>query len=114
MPISWPGINFTKPASKKYLEVTFFPNTTDRLFIGSDDPHQHQGIYQVVVHWNIGDGEYPARRVAGAIADHFPTDLRVTLDGVVVQVAKRPDVASALVENEGVQIPVSISYRAFV
>lgn len=111
-PISWPNVSFTPPNSRRYLRVTHLPNTTDRLFIGSNEPHRHQGILQVMVVAPLNSGESAVRAIAAAVADHFPTDVRLVSDGVSVRITKRPDIASALVTETELQIPVSISYRA--
>lgn len=112
-PVSWPNVNFTAPASKKYLRVSHLPNTTDRLFVGNADPHQHQGILQIMVCAPLNSGEATARELAGLIANHFPVGLRLHSGGVQVKITKRANIASALITATELQIPVSISYRAF-
>lgn len=108
LPVAWPNTNFSVPTSKKYLEVRHFPNTTERPWIGSSEPHLHQGILQVTVHWPLNANELPAREIAGLVASHFPPDFEMASG---VRVTKRPDVSSALVEETDIQIPVSIRYR---
>lgn len=111
-PVAWPNVNFTAPSSKRYLRVSHLPNTTDRLYIGSREPHQHQGILQVMVVAPLNSGEAAPRAIAAAVADHFPADLRLTSGGVKVRITKRPDIASALTTDTELQIPVSIRYEA--
>ena len=112
-PVAWPNVNFTAPANKRYIRVAHLPNTTERLYIGSREPHQHQGILQVMVVAPLNSGEATPRAIAAAVADHFPADLRLVQDGVTVKITKRPDIAAALPTDTELQIPVSISYRAF-
>lgn len=112
-PVAWPNVAFTPPNPKKYLRVTQMPNVTDRLVIGSDGPHQHQGILQVMVCAPLNSGEATAREVAGLVANHFPADLRLTSGGLTVRITKRANIASALVTDTELQIPVSIPYRCF-
>lgn len=109
-PVAWPNLSFTAPADRRYLRVSHLPNSTDRLFVGSSDPHQHQGILQVVVCAPLNKGEAAVMEIAGLVADHFPPDLLMA-DGV--RVSKRADIATALIEDTEIQIPVSIRYRAF-
>lgn len=113
LPIAWTGKNFTKPSSGKYLEVIFAPNMTNRVFIGSDDPHQRMGILQINVHWPHGDFERVARDLAGQVAAHFATDLVIPLDGIEVRITKAPDVISALTSPTDITIPVMVEYEAW-
>lgn len=110
-PVAWPNVAFTPPASKKYLRVSHLPNVTDRLYIGSDDPHQHQGILQIMVCASLNSGEAGARETAGLVASHFPVDMRLSSGAASVEITKRPNIASALITDTEIQIPVSIAYR---
>jgi len=110
-PVAWPNVNFVPPTSKRYLRVTHFVNTTDRLYIGSDDPHQHQGILQIMVCAPLNSGEAAARETAGLVANHFAVDQRLISGSVSVEITKRPNIASALITDTEIQIPVSIAYR---
>jgi hypothetical protein len=110
-PVAWPNLSFKAPANKRYLRVSHLPNTTDRLYIGSSEPHQHQGILQVTVCAPLNSGEEAAREIAGLVANHFPADLALA-NGV--RITKRPNTASALIIDTELQIPVSIAYRCEV
>jgi hypothetical protein len=113
LPISWPNLNFTAPASRKYLRVQFVPNTNNRVFIGSEAPHQRLGLLQVVLHWPLNQGESAPRDIAGQIAAHFPTDLRLVADVVEVRVTEAPTVANLLVTETDVQIPVIVPWETW-
>ena len=112
-PVAWPNVSFTPPANKKYLRVSHLPNTTDRLFVGNADPHRHQGILQIMVCAPLNSGEAAARELAGLVASHFPPGLTLYSGGVRVKITKRSNIASALLTNTEMQIPVSIEYQAF-
>lgn len=112
-PVAWPNVNFAPPASKKYLRVSHLPNSTDRLFVGNADPHRHQGILQIMVCAPLNSGEAAAREIAGLVVSHFSAGLTLHSGGVQVKITKRANIASALVTNTELQIPVSIEYRAF-
>jgi len=112
-PVSWPNMSFVAPATKRYLRVSHLPNVTDRLYIGSDDPHQHQGILQIMVCAPLNSGEAGARETAGLVANHFGVDLRLNSGSLSVRITKRPNIASALITDTEIQIPVSISYECF-
>lgn len=111
--ISWPNVNFVPPANKRYLRVSHLPNTTDRLYQGKNGSHRHQGILQVLVCGALNSGEAAARETAGIIANHFPPGLALHIGHAKVKVTKRANIASALITDTEIQIPVSISYRSF-
>lgn len=113
LPIAWTGKSFTKPTGGKYLELLFAPNLANRVFIGSNDPHQRMGVLQINLHWPLGDFERVPRDLAGQVAAHFPTDLVLTSGGVEVRITKVPDVTAALTFATEITIPVIIEYEAW-
>ena len=112
-PVAYPNVSFTPPANKKYLRVTHFVNSTDRLFINSSGKHRHKGILQITVCAPLNSGESAGREIAGQVASHFAVDARLSSGGVAVRITKRPNIASALITDTEIQIPVSISYECF-
>lgn len=113
MPIAWPNVTFEPPADHRYLRVQFIPNLANRVLIGSDGPHQHMGLMQVSVCWPKGVGEIAARDAAGAVAAHFPCDLRLLVGERFVRITKRPDVRDMIVEDVAIQIPVMIPWECW-
>jgi hypothetical protein len=120
--VDWPGVPFTKPHANgqaaPYLECRLLPNTAQRVFIGSSDPHRRMGILQLtymhpIVLANATNVDWQAQfsQIGGAIAEHFPADLRMTFEDVTVRVEKAPDVSQAFVDEAWWRVPVSIRYR---
>lgn len=116
LPIAWPNVgdspsgNFTPPADGRYLEVAFVPNIALRVAISSGTPHRRLGLLQISVWAPRGSG-FPAE-TAGLVAEHFPADLTLTSGGVFVRITKEPDVAGLIVDDRGVQVPVTIDWEA--
>jgi hypothetical protein len=110
LPIAWPNVNFTAPASGRYLRVDHLPNTTRRPFI-NDAEHIRPGILQVMVVVKKAEGKTIATRYAGQVVDHFPTDSKMVLDGITVRITKEPDIAPPLPNDTSFMIPVSVSYE---
>jgi hypothetical protein len=114
-PVAWPNNNFTKPADNRYLEAKFVPNAANRVFIDSDGPHERIGFLQV----NVRDGLNKGPRItdiAGAVAAHFPTDLKLPhAIGLTVRISSAADVGSMLVEttSPGVLVPVLIPWSCW-
>lgn len=113
LPLSWRGFDLNLPKSKKWLRGEFFPNTTDRVTIGSDDAHQYLGLLQIAVHWPHGQGEAELRDTAGAVIAWFPADLKLTDGGVTVRITKRPQAAEVMKDDADLFIPVTINFEAF-
>lgn len=114
-PIAVPNVNFTKPNDNRYLEAKFVPNATNRILIGSTDPHQRIGFLQV----NVRDGLNKGSRItdiAGLVAAHFPADLRLHhATGISVRISAAAEVGSMLVESNppGVVVPILIPWECF-
>lgn len=113
LPVAWPNVSFTPPANQRYLRVQFVPNVANRFLIDSDGAHQHLGLLQVSVCWTKGAGETAPREIAGAVAAHFPCDLKLTSGSVRVRITKRPDVSDIIVEDAAIQIPVMIAWETY-
>lgn len=115
IPIIWPGEGTSIPTGNS-IEVTHFPNRTNRLFINSGK-HQYQGILQLGLLTVPGPAHHEtvAREIAGTIAAHFPADLRLAYSSISVRITKRPDVSRGLRDTERSRwlTPVSIYYECF-
>ncbi len=112
LPVAWPNVSFAKPAGG-YLRVTHIPNTSRRLFLASNAPHQRLGLVQVDVFVPKNQGASGATEIAGQVAQHFPADLPMRADGLTVRVTKAPDIGPALADDTHWQVPVTIRYEAF-
>ncbi|MDY8108256.1 phage tail terminator-like protein [Fulvimarina sp. 2208YS6-2-32] len=112
LPIAFTNRQFTAP-SGVYLRETLIPNQTGRLFVASDGPHRHMGLYQVDVFAPENTGETDHVALAGEIADHFAVDLRLTDGGVRTRITKRPSVGPTLVDGALAMIPTTIEWETF-
>lgn len=107
-PIKWSdGPAYEPQATERYLRATWIPNQTQRMFIGSSDPHRRPGILQIDVFATVAQGSGVAREVAGQVAAHFATDLTMTFMGVKARVLKAPSVGPVFVDTH-IQVPVTI------
>lgn len=113
LPVLMPNDQEKPPKDHRYLRAQFVPNVANRVLIGSDDPHQHLGLLQVSVYWTKGRGEVEPRDIAGAVAAHFPCDLKLAAGSTSVRITKRPDVRDLIVEDAAVQIPVIIAWECW-
>ncbi|TKT79974.1 phage tail terminator-like protein [Aquamicrobium sp. LC103] len=123
--INWPMEPFTPPSAGgkllPFVECRHMPNRVNRVFIGSDAPQERPGILQITLCWpasEIGTGSgktHPDVLIqrAGEIAAHFPTDHRMTFQGVSVRVERAPDVAQPYRDDAYWRAPVSVRYRCY-
>ncbi|WP_428029810.1 DUF4128 domain-containing protein [Ancylobacter sp.] len=114
LPLAVQNVNFTPPASGKFLRVDFIPNRVDRLEIASDGAHQMRGLLQVSVMWPKGEGIDDPYDIAGAIVAAYPVDLPLWDGDLRVRVYERPAVAGVIVEDQRVMIPVTILWEEFI
>jgi hypothetical protein len=114
-PISWPNLNFTPPADNRYIEARHVPNSVERMVIDTDGPHLRQGFLQI----NVRDALNQGTRIddiAGAVAAHFPADLRLHhAFGLSVRITADPAPSPMIVENTppGVLVPVLVAWECW-
>lgn len=111
-PLSSGQTSYTPSPTQRYLRCTWVPNQTQREFIGSDDPHRRPGVLQIDVMALKTQGSGVAREVAGQVAQHFPTDLRVAFQGIEARVMKAASVLSPFIETH-IQVPVVIELETY-
>ena len=113
-PIVWgDGPAYTEDANVPYVRVTWIPNTTRRVTIGSGGPHQRLGILQIDV---MGKKSWTGKmvtQIGGQIAAHFPADLRMRSDGVTCRVTADPHVAGVVAGTVFNQVPVTVPIECF-
>jgi hypothetical protein len=101
------GAGYSPSPTKPYLRCTWTPNTTQRQFIGSKEPHRRPGVLQIDVMDTKTRGSGVARETAGQVAAHFPADMRLTFMGAKVRVLREPSVFEPFIDTH-IQVPVSI------
>jgi hypothetical protein len=111
-PISFPNESFKKP-NGTYLRVTHIPNMNRRILIGSAGPHHRLSLLQIDVFAPLNQNVAVAVEMAGQIAQHFPTDLRITAHGVTARVMQAPTVGQPMLDDTHVMVPVTIQVETF-
>ena len=112
LPIAWPNLSFTKPTGG-YLRGTQVPNMNRRLFIGSTGRHQRLGLLQIDVFGKKNENIAVAVEVAGKVAAHFPTDLKMRFGDVTVRVTEAPTIAQPIDDDTHVLVPVTVPVECF-
>lgn len=112
-PIDWSIPAFDPPVGP-YIRVDHLPNVNTRLFLGSAAPHLRHGILQLTVVTPLNVGPTVATSLAGAIAEHFATDLPLYSDDVKVRIQRAPDVVKAEKTDVSWNARADVYYEAFV
>lgn len=110
VPVAWPGIPFTAPASGQWVECAWFPNETHNLGVGDDGPFEHRGFGQVSCCCRPGAGiEGPLTLVGGVLAA-FAKGTQLG----PVQIDRKPWASTVLVAGDRISVPITIWYRGAV
>lgn len=112
LPIAFPeaASTFSPPASGKYLEVRYFPNTP--LFGALASGVVDQGLVLVTIVWPKNDGLVRPLEIAGAVVAHFPIGLKLISGAFRVKVSAQTYVAAPLHDADRLRIPVTVSWAA--
>jgi hypothetical protein len=114
LPVLWPGESTELPAAP-CIEVTFLPNTVNRLFLKGSSPHQRPGILQISLLTIPGapQHEAQAQQLAGTIAVWFPADLILFYGGIKVRITAGPTVSGGYRDDSRSRwvTPVTIKFE---
>lgn len=94
---------------KNYLSISLLMNRGENYEL--EGPQEILGIFQVSVYWEKGVGLVKPLDVADEIIRRF-RDQTLFTDNVRISVSEEPWAATPLMEDDRVQIPVSINFRA--
>jgi hypothetical protein len=112
--IALPKETFTAPADAPYIEVRDLTNQSGRVMINRP-VSRRSGILQLdyLSPLALSLTNEQMKQQAGLIAEHFPGDLKMRANGVLVQVEQAPDVGRGLEDKGYWRIPVSVRYVCF-
>lgn len=117
--VALPLAEFEKPTDSNgplpYIEVDYLPNVNQRVMIPGGRPQRRTGILQLTYCEPIKNKLTfeQVTQVAGAIVQHFPEDLAMRYNGVLVRVERTPDVARGMEDYGYWRTPISIRYDCF-
>jgi hypothetical protein len=110
MPVTYPEVAFTPPASGKYLQADFFANRPAWEGLGSGK--LAQGLLQITIIWPRGQGIIQAGQDAQAVIDHFAKGLNLFNGGVKVSINQEPWAASPITDGTDLRLPITIPWVA--
>lgn len=112
LPVAYPNVPFTPPASGPYL-VANAPLRATTAAVGISAWDEHSGVFQVDVMYRTQDGVIKPTQIADAVAAHFPRNLRLANGSVRVDINEKPSIAAPVTDAPNLKTPVSIRYRCF-
>lgn len=108
LPVSYPNVAFTPPATGVWLELRWFPNETRTYGMQDTSPCAVlTGFGQVTVCERTGAGIVGGLGIAGAVVDWFAKGTSFGVARVEVQ----PWVSSVLQEDDRTMYPVTVRWR---
>ncbi|MEQ1938613.1 phage tail terminator-like protein [Mesorhizobium sp. CN5-321] len=112
-PVWFDGPAYTPNANTPYIRAAWIPNSTNRMFIGSGDPHQRLSLLQLDFMAPKSWTGKQATQVAGQIATHFAADTRMNFGEVTCRVTAAPHVAAPMAGDVFMQVPVTVGLEAW-
>jgi hypothetical protein len=112
-PVWFDGPTYTPNANTPYIRVAWIPNSTNRIFLGSSDPHRRLSLLQLDFMAPKSWTGVQAIQVAGQIAAWFPADLRMTFGDVTCRVTAAPHVSGPMAGDVFMQVPVTVPIETF-
>lgn len=119
IPVSYPNIDFTPPASSKtakYLRVTHLPADTFYQGIAYDSSNKYAGLYQVDIFVGNNAGEPAATAIAEAIINQFKRGTRLTKNNFTIEIQDPPSRLPYVRDAETQawwMLPVRIAYVCY-
>lgn len=111
--IAYEGVAFTPDATKTHLAEFTLPANTDNPSMGRSHS-RYIGIYQVDVDMPTTAGPMALRKLANAVAAHFPRGLTITHTGLNVLITNTPSIGPLMPESGRAKRSVSIRYQSDV
>lgn len=117
--IAMPKVAFAKPSTNgqpdPYVQVDNMHNDPERMTIGSDGPADRRGILTLSLMYPVAlnHDETVITEAAGKIAAHWPQDLKLPMDGIVVRIEAPPRVVDAMRDDAYWRTPITIRWRTF-
>lgn len=111
IPIAWPNTKFTPPASL-WLRPTIIPAAQNPISLNIDGTNEILGIFQIDVFSPLQSGE-KGEMIASQIAGQFRRGTKLLGSLARVEV-RNVLVTQGRSDTVNWQVPVSVSYRAFV
>ena len=108
--VAWDNTHYD-PERILYLSSHLLPAPTvsDDL---KGDHRLYSGVYQVSVHGVAREGPGASEAVAELIQELYPLNIRLTADGLTVQIITPASIGIAIQETALYTVPVSFQYRA--
>jgi hypothetical protein len=100
------------PAPLRYVELVRITNNRSGDYWGNE--RVYQGIYRMLLHWDINDeGVYEPTTYVDELATFFPKDTTFFVGDVAVKIYDVPDASGPVENGSELLFPLSLRYRCF-
>lgn len=112
LPVAWPMVDFTPPASGMWLEAWPMMSATTKAELAFSGKADRLGLMQVTVCAPLGSGDGPSLEVAGLVAAHFAEGTRLTSGAITARVYAPAIIATPFKDGQYLRTPVTARWRA--
>lgn len=110
--VAWESVALPNPDPTGFLSTQITARTSTPQGVGPDAMQLWEGVYQVSVHYPIGEGMKPAELQAQIISSAYPRSMTlVAADGTKVTIVST-QIPPAVPSDRFVTIPVLINWFA--
>lgn len=106
LPVSYPGVQFTPPASGGWVEIAAHWNGSEPYALGRTSVEL--GFFRVLVNWRTGRGPMPAQDAAEAIVSSIPKGSTFA----TARTDREPSISGMLVDPDRLILPITVRWRA--
>lgn len=108
---AYENVSFTPVNGTPYQVVTLLPATPETEVLGCTR-HREIGIFQVQLHYPVGNGSATAQARAEAVRAHFLRGGIYSFSGTNVLISSTPRKAPAFVDADRYVVTISIPYES--
>ncbi|MBX8534534.1 DUF4128 domain-containing protein [Pseudomonas cichorii] len=109
--IAYQAVAFEPQAGETYLSAFLLPSGADSVTLEGVD-RVFAGVFQVSVVAPVGQGTGAAEGIAGELEDLFPSNLRLSHDGINMITLSPVEVGPPVISGTVLSVPTSFRYHA--
>ena len=116
LPVVYPGLVYPQNGAEKadqYIVVTHSPNRPERVWITAGEAsHRHQGVLSLSLMTEVGVGNAEAVELSGELAAHFPADLKLMYDNIILRIVQDAHISTGYRDGDRWRTPIVVEYQS--
>ena len=113
LPVAYPDVNFTKPASGMWLETSLFQAPTTGQALGFADSNSYSGFMQLTVVSPQNVGVIATLQIVAAICLWFQQGTKMWEGSTRIEIVKNPYSSSLIMDPPYTRTPITIPYQVY-